>query len=164
MKLLEAPEKIQHEDFQELLQRFLPGIASPVLALLEDIHELRRYEPGEVFMEAGKNADGVFVLRSGAAMASPLSKSGPKMFPNISAPAILGLSETILGESNKSTWVCLHTVEAVLLPASSFIQILRRFPVVSLQFSKLLSDDLVATYSLLADMRTKCGLHRESPL
>lgn len=154
MKLLCPGEKLKHEDFQALLHRFLPGLPSSALSFLEDIHELRVYQPGDTLMEEGERAAGVIVLHSGAAVASLLTTSG-KGIPLrvIVAPAILGLSETMLGEASRTTIHCELPIKAVFLPASSFLAVLRRFPLASLEISKLIGQELSTTYSKLANMR-----------
>lgn len=162
---LDAGEKLKHDGFQELLHTFLPGLSSSALSLLEDIHELRFYKPGDTLAEEEESADGVIVLRSGAATVSVRSKSGSSVtLRKISAPAILGISETILGESNKTTCICQLPIEAVFFSSSSFMAALRRFPAACLDFSRLISDELTATYSKLADIRRPAVPDRESAI
>lgn len=154
MKLLDPGERLRHEDFQELLQKFLPSLPSSVLSLLEEIHELRIYQPGDTLMEEGESADGVIVLSRGAAVASLLVKSGDRIkLCEIIAPAVLGLSETMLAETSRTTIRCELPITAVFLPAPSFIDALRRSPLASLEFSKLIGQELNATYCRLAEMR-----------
>lgn len=163
MNLLDTGEKLKHEDFQELLQRFLPDLPRSALSLLEDIHELRFYQPGDTLVEEGESSHGVIVLRSGAATVSVRSKSGGSItLRKISAPAILGISETMLGESNKTTWICQLPIESVVFSSSSFMAALRRFPAACLDFSRLISDELTATYSTLADIRRPAVPNRQS--
>ena len=163
MKFLDVSKKLKHDAFQELLHRFVPGLSSSALSLLEEIHELRFYEPGDRLVEEGESAHGALILRSGAAEVSVRSKSGSSItLRKISAPAILGISETMLGESNKTTWICQLPIESVFFPSSSFMAALRRFPAACLDFSRLISDELTATYSTLADIRRPAVPDRES--
>ena len=159
MKLFDPGEKLQQDDFQELLRRLLPGLPTSVLSLLENIHELRLYQPGETLMEEGLGATGIIALRSGVASATLGSNSSTSIrFREILAPAILGLSETMLGETSRTTIRCEHPIEAAFIPASSFFAVMRGVPLASVEFSKLISDELSATYSKLASMRTPlCG-------
>src|SRR5690348_5279681 len=118
MKLLHPGEKLQHEEFQELLRRFLPTLPSSALSSLEDIHELRLYLSGDILIEEGVISAGIIVLRSGVAAATLCSSSGTSIkFREIVAPAILGLSETMLGETNRTTIRCEHPIEAAFMPA-----------------------------------------------
>lgn len=162
MKLLDTGEKLRHEDFQELLQKLLPGLALAAISFLEDSHELRLYQPGDVLLKEGQSGDGVLFLRYGAAAVSLVSKWGDSAkLCEIIAPAILGLSATMVGDANRTTVRCEHPIEAVFIPAPALIAGMRRFPQATLEFSKLISDELSATYSKLARMRQSIGGTRE---
>lgn len=155
MKLFDPGEKLQHEDFQELLRGLLPGLPNLALTLLEDSHELRLYRRDDTLMEEGVAATGIIVLRSGIASATLRSNSGTSIrFHETVGPAILGLSEVMLGEANKTTIRCEHPIEAAFIPAPLFMAVMRRVPFASLEFSKLISQELIATYSKLVGMRT----------
>lgn len=154
MRIFDADEKLAYEDFQTFLRSFLPGLPSSVVWRLEDIHQLRLYQPGDTLIQEGASADGLIFLLCGSAVASVFSKSrGNIKCREITAPAILGLSETMLGETSRASIRCELPITAVFLPAPSFIDAVRRFPLASLEFSKLIGQELSATYSKLADMR-----------
>lgn len=158
MKLLDRGEKLQRVDFQELLQKFFPGLPSAALSFLEDIHELRLFQPADVLLKEGESADGVLFMLCGTAVASfALKSKSNTTFREIMAPAIFGLSETMLGDANRATIVCESPIKAVFVPASSLIVAMRRFPLATLEFSKLIGDELSATYSKLAIMRHSLG-------
>jgi|SRR6185437_3553275 len=165
MKLLSPPERLAREDFERLLRRFLPGLPRPALSSLQGIHELRIYQAGDTLMEEGRVAAGVFVLRVGTASVCLRSPSGASIgVREIVAPAILGVSETMLAEKCKATVRCESRIEAVLLPALLLIPAIRQFPRAGLEFSRVVSQELNTTYSILAEIRCPSSLSRDSSI
>ncbi|MFL6438750.1 MAG: Crp/Fnr family transcriptional regulator [Terriglobales bacterium] len=145
---------IQHEYFVEILKDLVPDLPLGALAALEDLRRPRSYRCGELVHEEGSASKGVTLLYSGAVDISIPNERGKAIkLREVAAPAILGLNETMSGHVFKSTATCMESVEAAFLPAAPFMNILRQFPIAGLQFSILVSEDLTAMYSRLADLR-----------
>lgn len=154
MTLVSFPRKVEHESFADIVRTLVPEIPDPVLSSLESIHELRFYHAGTVILKEGTASEGIVVLCSGVVSVSLKSPVGVTVkLREIAAPAILGLSETMLGQTFQTTVMCDVPAQAVFLPARHFIRIMRQFPSASIQFSGLVSEELSATYARLAELR-----------
>ena len=149
---------VEHEYFAAILKELVPDLPLGALAALEDLHCPRSYRCGELVHQEESVSQGVILLYSGAVDISiPNERGKPIKLREVSAPAILGLNETMSGHVFKTRATCVKEVEAAFLPAAPFMNTLRQFSAAGLQFSRLLSEDLTAMYTRLADLRRPIG-------
>jgi len=154
MALEKLPIKVESGSFEDILRALIPEMPDPVLSSLERIHQFRFYAAGSVVLQEGTTSEGVVVLCSGLVTVSLQSPAGMTFkLREIAAPAILGFSETMLGQTFQTSITCEMPVKALFLPARQFLAVMRQFPAASIQFSGLVSEELDAMYARLIELR-----------
>jgi|SRR5690242_18365961 len=156
MALENLSTKVESASFANIVRALMPEMPDPVLSALERIGQLRFYEAGCVVAQERTESQGVVVLCSGLVTVSLQSAAGMTVkLREIAAPATLGLSETMLGQTFKASIRCAKPVEAAFLPAPQFLAVMRQFPAASLQFSGLVTQELHAMYARLLELRKR---------
>ena len=157
MKTSRVPTRLAPELFREVLLDIVPDLPEVAIAPLYDAHQVQSYIAGEFLITEGEVCRGVFLLWGGTVQLSLLhGRDKQKHFDvrKISSPAILGLPGTMLGHGFVASARALSQVEAAFIPRAAFLEALREFPMASLAFSAVLSDELNSTYQNLSALRS----------
>ena len=104
---------------------------------------------GKFFLE-GEPASGVYILRSGGAKESLLSRSGKAVIVRLLAPgSIPGLAAVLTGEAYHSTVEALSPCHADYVKKADFIRLLSASPRMSAMVVRQLSRDCKQSYSAI---------------
>ena len=157
MKTSRVPKRLAPELFRDLLLSIVPEFPEVAIVPLYDAHQVQSYLAGEALITEGEVCRGVYLLWGGTVQLSLLhSRDKRKHFDvrKISSPAVLGLPGTMLGHGFVASASALSQVEAAFIPRAAFMQAVREFPMASLAFSTVLSDELNSTYENLSALRS----------
>ena len=156
MKSGSIAERIDPQQFANILLRIVPDLAQPVVESLWSAHGARCYSPAEFLLSEGEASPGIFVIISGRVRLS-LSDDCPKS-PNIHSrelrsPTLLGVSDVMVGSSVSLSAQALSEVRAAFIPKTAFLNTVRQFPSAGIAFSQLIAEELTSTYSRISELR-----------
>ena len=146
--------------FRDRLLSLAPTLPEGAIARLYDASRPHSYTSGEFLLREGDACKGIFLVWRGTVqLCLRQGRRGYLDIRKIASPAILGLSETLLDNHLVTSVRALTAVEAALVPRRPFLEVLREFPVASIAFSALLSDELNSAYQHLSVLRSARQTH-----
>jgi len=150
MKVCEFPEKLDPAIFRDVLLRLAPGLPEAAIAHLYDANQTQSYQSGEFLLLEGEFCRGVFLLLKGTVQLCLRQNARTYLeICEISDPAILGLSGTLLDERLVAGARALMPAMTAFIPRLAFLEALRKFPHASLAFSSLVIAELNSAYGRL---------------
>jgi len=150
-------ETIDCHYFANRFLRIIPDLPLPVIESLWSAHGARCYSRAEFLLIAGEASAGVFVILSGVIRLSLSSDSRKALnihSRELRSPALLGVSDVMVGSSVSLTAQALSEVQAAFIPKSAFLYAVRQFPSAGIAFSRLIAEELMSTYSRISELRT----------
>ena len=131
---------------------------------LQTLKSVRVFPTGSVLFEQGSEAEGVYVVESGQVrVLLPSGQCRPQLLDVASAGAILGLSETMSGETCRVTAEASEPSTIGFIPRQKFLAFLEGHSDFCMQVVRLLSEDLHSLYHKFRSISAHPGRprHRE---
>lgn len=143
----------------------LPGKLSPDLwQALHGIKSVRVYPKGTTLFRQGSAVDGVYVVESGQVrVLLPAGQDHPQLLEVVGPGAILGLSESMSGDSHRVTAEAGDHTTVGFIPRQSFVEFLREHCDFCMQIVRLLSEDLHGLYHKFRSISAHPGRPRHRP-
>lgn len=114
---------------------------------LQSVKCVRVFPTGSVLFEQGSEAEGVYVVESGQVRVFlPSAQCRPQLLDIASAGAILGLSETMSGETCRVTAEAGEPTTIGFIPRQKFMAFLEGHSDFCMQVVRILSEDLHSLY------------------
>lgn len=128
---------------------------------LEAAGENERFSANQTLFREDEGNSGVFLLRRGKVRMSV--RGLPKLDRLFSTSSLLGLPSTFTGHSYSLTAVAITDVEAVHVPQSSFLQIMRERPDLCREATEMLGREVTFIQAALAERRKQAAKNKISP-
>lgn len=121
------------------------GIDRAKLRLLAFISERVSYSPGEALCEQGESGDVAFILLTGEADIVLRTEAGPKRVARMHENDIVGEIAILIDVPRTASVVAVGEVEALAVSKDNFLKLLRTFPEMSLEVTRVLAHRLERT-------------------
>ncbi len=143
-----------------------PGKLSPdLLQALYGIKSVRLFPKGAKLFQQGAAATGVYLVESGEVrVLLPTGQSQKQLLEVVGPGTMLGLSESMSGESYRITAEAGEQTMAAFIPRADFLEFLRDHGDFSMEVVRLLSQDLHALYHKFRSISAHPGRPRHRPL
>jgi CRP-like cAMP-binding protein len=143
-----------------------PGKLSPdLLQALHGIKSVRLFPKGARLFQQGAVATGVYLVESGEVrVLLPTGQSQKQLLEVVGPGTLLGLSESMSGESYRITAEAGEQTTAAFIPRADFLEFLRDHGDFSMEVVRLLSEDLHALYHKFRSISAHPGRPRHRPL
>lgn len=136
-----------------------------LLQALEPLKCARLFQQGSALFAQGSPATGVYLIESGEVrVLLPTVHNQRQLLEVVGAGTILGLSETMSGETYPITAEAVEETEASFIPRAEFLEFLRGHVDFCMQVVRLLSDDLHALYHKFRSISAHPGRPRHRSL
>ena len=137
------------------------GKLSPDLyEALHGLKTVKAFSKGTALFRRGMPVSGVFVVDSGRVQILLPGNQGAQLLAMAGPGTILGLSESMSGESYRVTALAESHVTASFIPQKGFLEFLRTNCEFCMQVVRLLSDDLHALYHKFRAVNARPGRPR----
>jgi hypothetical protein len=146
MKLSRRLGEIPNSERSALLKKspVFSGVSTEYLEIIGDYMEQRSYSPGEVICEQGSAGDEVFLLTKGEVEVR-IERDGKAEVHKVGPGACFGEMAVLADQPRSATVVAAAGgVEALVLTASEFQEILISQPVIGVQLLKVVTSRLLA--------------------
>jgi CRP/FNR family transcriptional regulator, cyclic AMP receptor protein len=142
-----------------------PAKLSPDLwEALHGIKSVRAYPKGAKLFQQGTEVSGVYVVESGLVrVLLPTAQSRLQLLDVAGPGTILGLSESMSGESHRVTAEAGDYTTVAFIPRDSFVEFLRHHCDFCMQVVRLLSEDLHGLYHKFRNISAHPGRPRRRP-
>jgi CRP-like cAMP-binding protein len=143
-----------------------PGKLSPdLLQALHGIKSVRLFPKGAKLFQQGVVATGVYLVESGEVrVLLPTGQSQKQLLEVVGPGTLLGLSESMSGESYRITAEAGEQTTAAFVPRKQFLEFLREHGDFCMEVVRLLSADLHALYHKFRSITAHPGRPRNRPL
>jgi len=143
-----------------------PNRLSPeLLQGLGDIKSIRAFPKGVALFRQGEMAAGLYVVQSGAVRILLQTAQNQKQLLEMAGPgSVLGLSESMSGESHRITAEAGADTTAVFIPADKLLTFLGEHSDFSMQIVRLLSEELHGLYGKFRNISSHPGRPRQRQL
>jgi CRP-like cAMP-binding protein len=143
-----------------------PGKLSPdLLQALCGIKSVRVFPKGSTLFQQGSAATGVYVVESGEVrVLLPTGQNQNQLLEIASPGTVLGLSESMTGESYRTTAEAGDETMVAVIPREKFLGLLREHCDFSMQVLRLLSEELHDVYQKFRSISAHPGRPRQRPL
>ena len=143
-----------------------PGKLSPdLLQALHVIKSVRLFPKGAKLFQQGVAATGVYLVESGEVrVLLPTGQSQKQLLEVVGPGTMLGLSESMSGESYRITAEAGEQTTAAFIPRADFLEFLRDHGDFSMEVVRLVSQDLHALYHKFRSISAHPGRPRHRPL
>jgi CRP/FNR family transcriptional regulator, cyclic AMP receptor protein len=143
-----------------------PRKLSPdLLQALHGIKLVRLFPRGSKLFQQGAVATGVYLVESGEVrVLLPTGQSQKQLLEVVGPGTMLGLSESMSGESYRITAEAGEQTTAAFIPRADFLEFLREHGDFSMDVVRLLSEDLHALYHKFRSISAHPGRPRHRPL
>lgn len=121
------------------------GIDRAKLRLLAFISERVSYSPGEALCEQGEAGDAAFILLSGEADIVLRTEAGPKRVARMHENDIVGEIAILIDVPRTASVVAVGEVEALAVSKENFLKLLRTFPEMALEVTRVMAHRLERT-------------------
>jgi len=135
---------------------------SPELSgALHGLKTARVYPKGAVLFRHGTNVEGVFLVEAGQIrILFPTSQGRAQLLDCVGACSVLGLSETMSGETYRFTAEAADHSTVSFIPRNRFLEFLRKHPEFCMQVVRKLSEDLNGLYHKFRNISAHPGRPR----
>jgi CRP-like cAMP-binding protein len=143
-----------------------PGKLSPdLLQALHGIKSIRLFPRGAKLFLQGSAATGVYLVETGEVrVLLPTGQTQKQLLEVVGPGTMLGLSESMNGESYRITAEAGEQTTAAFIPREDFLEFLRVHGNFSMEIVRLLSEDLHAIYHKFRSISAHPGRPRHRPL
>jgi CRP-like cAMP-binding protein len=143
-----------------------PGKLSPdLLQALHGIKSIRLFPKGAKLFLQGSAATGVYLVETGEVrVLLPTGQTQKQLLEVVGPGTMLGLSESMNGESYRITAEAGEQTTAAFIPREVFLEFLREHGNFSMEIVRLLSEDLHAIYHKFRSISAHPGRPRHRPL
>jgi CRP-like cAMP-binding protein len=143
-----------------------PGKLSPdLLQALHGIKSIRLFPKGAKLFLQGSAATGVYLVETGEVrVLLPTGQTQKQLLEVVGPGTMLGLSESMNGESYRITAEAGEQTTAAFVPREDFLEFLRENGNFSMEIVRLLSEDLHAIYHKFRSISAHPGRPRHRPL
>ena len=144
----------------------MPGKLSPdLLRALQGIKSVRQFPKGTTLILQGSAVTGVYVVEGGMVrLLLPTGQSQNQLLDVVGPGTMLGLSESMTGESYRITAEAGEETTAAFISRAEFLGLLREHCDFSMQVVRLLSEELHGLYQKFRNVSAHPGRPRQRPL
>lgn len=136
-----------------------------LLQALDAIKLVHPFAQGARLFEEGTAVTGIYVVESGQVrVLLPTGQGRSQLLEIVGPGAVLGLSETMTGESYRITAEAGDETTAAFVPRDQLLNFLREHNNFSLQVVRLLSEELHGLYQKFRNISAHPGRPRQRPL
>ena len=143
-----------------------PGkLSLDLLQALHGIKSIRLFPKGAKLFLQGASATGVYLVETGEVrVLLPTGQTQKQLLEVVGPGTLLGLSESMNGESYRITAEAGEQTTAAFIPREDFLEFLREHGNFSMEIVRLLSEDLHAIYHKFRSISAHPGRPRHRPL
>jgi CRP-like cAMP-binding protein len=132
---------------------------------LQGMKPAQQFAKGAILFEQGSLATGIFLVESGEVRVLLPAGQAQRQLLEVAGPGtILGLSESMAGESHRITAVAGEETTAVFIPREEFLEFLHKHCDFCMQVVRILSEDLHGLYHKFRSITAHPGRPRQRPL
>jgi len=140
-------------------------LSPDLLQALRGIKSVRLFRKGAVLFQQGSAATGVYLVELGEVrVLLPTGQSQKQLLEVVGPGTLLGLSESMSGESYRITAEAGEHTTAAFVPREEFLEFLREHGDFCMEVVRLLSEDLHALYHKFRSISAHPGRPRHRPL
>ncbi len=143
----------------ELLRRvpLFSGIESSRLKLLAYTSDVITYQTGQTIMRQGDIGDAAFVIIKGDAEVSVATDSGPIPVAQLHDGDFLGEIAILCDTPRTATIVAKTELQALRIRKEPFFELLRQFPEMAVDMTRLLAERLTRTTAELVEAQRRAA-------
>ena len=130
---------------------------------LAPMKSVREYAAGVTLFERGKSAQGIYFIEQGRVRIL-LDRNAGKLFEVAGPGSVLGLTESVSGNSYKSTAEVAERANVGFVKRSDLLDFLREHCEICMQIVQLLSEDLHVLYHEFRGIELPGSRHRKKSL
>jgi CRP-like cAMP-binding protein len=147
--------------FQQTPKEFSPDL----LLALQEIKLVRHLPQGTTLFEQGSSVAGIYVVESGEVrILLPTGQQRKQLLEVVGPGAVLGLSESMTGESHRITAEADEETTVAFIPRDQFLEFLREHNHFSMQVVRMLSQELHGLYQKFRNISAHPGRPRQRAL
>jgi CRP-like cAMP-binding protein len=140
-------------------------LSAAFLLALSGIKSVQHFAPGTALFQQGSAVTGVYLIESGEVrVLLSTGQNQRQLLEVVGAGAVLGLSESMTGESYRTTAEASGETEAAFIPRADFLAFLREDCDFSMQVVRVLSDELHGLYAKFRSISAHPGRPRQRDL
>ncbi len=138
---------------------------SDLLQAIQEMKPVQRFPKGATLIQQGYPATGVYLVESGTVRVLLPGGQRQKQLLEVASPgAILGLSESMVGEKYRITAIAGEETKAVFIGREEFLALLRDRSDLCLRVVRILSEDLHVLYHKFRSISSPPGRPRQRSL
>ncbi len=143
----------------ELLRRvpLFSGIESSRLKLLAYTSDVITYQPGQTIMRQGDIGDAAYVIIKGDADVSVKTDGGPIPVAQLHDGDFLGEIAILCDTPRTATIVAKTELQALRIRKEPFFEMLRQFPEMAVEMTRLLAERLTRTTAELVEAQRRAA-------
>jgi CRP-like cAMP-binding protein len=143
----------------ELLRRvpLFSGIEPSRLKLLAYTSDVITYRPGQVIMRQGDIGDAAYVIIKGNADVSVTTDTGPIHVAELHDGDFLGEIAILCDTPRTATIVAKNELQALRIRKEPFFEMLRQFPEMAVEMTRLLAERLTRTTAELVEAQRRAA-------
>jgi len=143
----------------ELLRRVLlfSGIEPAKLKLLAYTSEVVTYNPGQVLFRMGDAGDAAYVIIQGAAEVSVSTDAGDIPVAQLKDGDFLGEIAILCDTPRTATVTARSELKTLRIRKEPFFELLRQFPEMAIEMTRLLAERLTRTTAELVETRKRAA-------
>lgn len=143
----------------ELLRRvpLFAGIEPARLKLLAYTSDVITYQPGQVLMRQGDIGDAAYVIIKGDADVSVSTEAGAVPIAQLHDGDFLGEIAILCDTPRTATVVAKSEVKALRIRKEPFFEMLRQFPEMAVEMTRLLAERLTRTTAELVEAQRRAA-------
>jgi CRP-like cAMP-binding protein len=146
-------------------QPMLNNFSSELVQALGEIKSVRVFPKGSTLFQQGSIVTGIYLIESGEVrILLPTAQNQKQLLEIVGPGAVLGLSESMSGESYRITAESVEETVVGFVPRERFLGFLREHNDFSMQIVRLLSEELHALYHKFRNITAHPGRPRQRPL
>jgi CRP-like cAMP-binding protein len=143
-----------------------PGkLSSDLLQALHEVKSVRMFPKGATLFEQGSVVTGVYLVESGEVrILLPTGALEKQLLEVVGPGTMLGLSESMIGETYRTTAESGAQTMAAWLSREKFLEFLRQHSDFSMEIARVLSEDLQGLYRKFRNISAHPGRPRHRSL
>ena len=141
----------------ELLRRvpLFSGIEPSRLKLLAYTSDVVTYSAGQILFRHGDVGDAAFVIIEGGAVVSVMTESGEIPVAQLRDGDLLGEIAILCDTPRTATVTATTELKALRIRKEPFFELLRQFPEMAIEMTRLMADRLTRTTAELVEVQRK---------
>jgi CRP/FNR family transcriptional regulator, cyclic AMP receptor protein len=143
----------------ELLRRvpLFSGIEPAKLKLLAYTSDVVTYNPGQVLFRMGDAGDAAYVIIQGAAEVSIVTDTGDIPVAQLKDGDFLGEIAILCDTPRTATVTATSELKTLRIRKEQFFELLRQFPEMAIEMTRMLADRLTRTTAELVETRKRAA-------